>query len=135
MKVTADTNLIVRVVVRDDEAQASKALDILSAAEAVILSLPCLCEFVWVLGSVYQLSRAEIGAAVRAMARRANVLTDETAVTTGLLVLEAGGDFADGGIAAAGVAVGGDTFVSFDRQAVSRIQTIGMSAQDAATLA
>ena len=135
MKVTADTNLIVRVVVRDDEAQASKALDILSAAEAVILSLPCLCEFVWVLGSVYQLSRAEIGAAVRAMARRANVLTDETAVTTGLLVLEAGGDFADGVIAAAGVAVGGDTFVSFDRQAVSRIQTIGMSAQDAATLA
>lgn len=135
MKVTADTNLIVRVVVRDDEAQASKALDILSAAEAVILSLPCLCEFVWVLGSVYQLSRAEIGAAVRALARRANVLTDETAVTTGLLVLEAGGDFADGVIAAAGVAVGGDTFVSFDRQAVSRIQTIGMSAQDAATLA
>jgi hypothetical protein len=46
-----------------------------------------------------------------------------------LAVLEAGGDFADGVIAHQGQWLGGDTFVSFDRQAVTLLRAQGVSTQ------
>ena len=132
MKVTADTNLLVRVVVRDDPTQARIALDILTRADAVVISLPCLCEVAWVLDSVYNYSRADIALAVRTLMQPANVTVDEMAAAAGLRVLDAGGDFADGVIAAAGMLLGGEVFVSFDRAAVSRVSQVGMLAQNAA---
>ncbi|MCR4265581.1 type II toxin-antitoxin system VapC family toxin [Nitratireductor sp. ZSWI3] len=128
MNITADTNLLVRVVVRDDEAQARTALSILEGAEAVAVCLPCLCEFVWVLSRVYRLPRGEIATSVRMIMDRANVIADAATVAAGLRMLDAGGDFADGVIAAAGTSMGGETFVSFDRKAVARLQTTGMPA-------
>jgi predicted nucleic-acid-binding protein len=50
MKVTADTNLLIRIIVRDDERQARAATKLLESADVVALSIPCLCELVWVLG-------------------------------------------------------------------------------------
>ena len=46
----------------------------------------------------------------------------------GLLMLEAGGDFADGVIAYEGKWLGGETFVSFDKQAVALLTAQGQSA-------
>jgi predicted nucleic-acid-binding protein len=46
-----------------------------------------------------------------------------------LALLEAGGDFADGAIAYEGKWLGADTFVSFDRKAVTLIETRGLSAR------
>lgn len=135
MKVTTDTNLLVRVVVGDDPAQTEAASRILDDAEVVAVPLPCLCEFVWVLRSVYRLPSHRVAASIRAITERANVSVDAAAVTAGLQLLDAGGDFADGAIAAAGAAMGGEIFVSFDRKAVARISTIGMSAELATTLA
>ena len=48
-----------------------------------------------------------------------NVVVDRPAVDAGLAVLDAGGDFADGVIAYEGSLIGGETFVSFDKGAVS----------------
>ncbi|WP_163265937.1 type II toxin-antitoxin system VapC family toxin [Chelativorans alearense] len=135
MKVTADTNLLVRIVVRDDEAQARTALKLLAGAEAVAVSLPCFCEFVWVLDRIYRLSRDKIAMSVRMIMERGNVTTDTAAVTAGLRILDAGGDFADGVIAAAGLSLGGETFVSFDRKAVARLSAMGMPAQHASEFA
>ena len=45
-----------------------------------------------------------------------------------LALLEAGGDFADGVIAHQGQWLGGDTFLSFDRQAVALLQQRGIDA-------
>ena len=47
----------------------------------------------------------------------------------GLRVLDAGGDFADGVIAAAGAGMGAETFVSFDCRAVARVKEIGIPAK------
>jgi len=135
VKITADTNILVRVIVRDDVSQAQTALRVLAEAKAVLLPLPCLCEFAWVLERTYSLSRPEIASAVRAIIQRANVETDVDAVGAGLRVLDSGGDFADGAIAAAGAAMGGEIFVSFDRKAVSRLGEVGMSALLATSLA
>lgn len=48
---------------------------------------------------------------------------------SGLTILEAGGDFADGVIAYEGNWLGGETFVSFDKKAVALLAAQGLSAQ------
>lgn len=49
MKITADTNVLVRAVVADDPAQSQAAIAALRGAEQIAVALPALCEFVWVL--------------------------------------------------------------------------------------
>jgi predicted nucleic-acid-binding protein len=62
-------------------------------------------------------------------------MTDQPAVDAGLQMLARGGDFADGVIASAGMAMGAETFVSFDRKAVARLDQMGISARHADELA
>lgn len=125
MKVAADTNVLVRAVVRDEVAQAETAVRVLTEATVIAVALPCLCEFVWVLRRVYGFQPADIAAAIRTLLAAANVETDRLAVEAGLAVLEAGGDFADGVIAFEGRCLGGEVFVSFDRKAVALLAAQG----------
>ena len=129
MKVAVDTNVLVRAVVRDDPTQASIAAKILTDAELIAVALPCLCEFVWVLRRVYDFQSSEAAAAIRALLNVANVHVNRPAVEAGLLVLDAGGDFADGVIAYEGSWLGGETFVSFDKKAVALLAAQGQSAR------
>jgi hypothetical protein len=64
----------------------------------------------------------------RALLAAANVKVNRPAVEAGLAVLEAGGDFADGVIAYEGAWLGGETFVSFDKKAVTLLMDQGHSA-------
>jgi predicted nucleic-acid-binding protein len=125
MKITVDTNVLVRAVVRDDEKQARTAAKLLKEAELIAVSLPCLCEFVWVLRRVYSFGQQDILAALDALLDAGNVTVNRPAVDAGLAALYAGGDFADGLIAYEGSWLGGETFVSFDRKAVSLISKQG----------
>ncbi|HET7413567.1 MAG TPA: type II toxin-antitoxin system VapC family toxin [Pararhizobium sp.] len=135
MKVTADTNLLVRMAVRDDDAQARIAFGILAKAQTIIVPLPCILELAWVLGSTYKFTNEEIIQALTILIDSENVLTDLTAVETGLRVLRKGGDFADGVIASAGAEMGAEAFVSFDRKAIKCIASIGLPARHAGELA
>ncbi len=119
MKIAADTNVLLRAVVGDDETQSALAIEALEGAEMVAVSLQALCEFAWVLGRRYGVSRADVGAAIRRLMETRNVVVNHPAVELGLGVLEAGGDFADGVIAYDGAFLGAETFVSFDRKAVA----------------
>jgi predicted nucleic-acid-binding protein len=121
MRVTADTNILVRAVVRDDERQGEAAATLLREAELIAVSLPCLCEFVWVLRRVYGFGQPDISAALRALLGAGNVSVNRPAVDAGLAAFEAGGDLADGLIAYEGQWLGGEVFVSFDKKAVSLI--------------
>lgn len=129
MRITADTNVLVRAVVADDKKQAEAAARILKEAELIAITLPCLCEFVWVLRSVYQFGPENISAALEALLNAENVAANRPAVDAGLSVLKAGGDFADGLIAYEGDWLGGDTFVSFDKRAVSLLSHQGKQAR------
>ena len=129
MKVTVDTNILVRAVVRDDEKQAKAAAALLKDAEVIAVPLPCLCEFVWVLRRVYGFGQDDISAAIEALLNAGNVAVNRPAVDAGLAILKAGGDFADGLIAYEGSWLGGETFVSFDKQAVSLIAKQGLEAR------
>ena len=125
MKIIADTNVIVRAVVCDDEKQARAAASLLRNAELIAISLPSLCEFVWVLRRVYNFGQHDILRALDALLNAANVVVNRPAVDAGLAVHNAGGDFADGLIAYEGTWLGGETFVSFDQAAVSLIAKRG----------
>lgn len=127
MKIAVDTNVLVRAVVADDPVQAKAAAALLTNAEVIAVALPCLCEFVWVLLRVYGFQRADAASAIRALLATSNVELNRPAVEAGLLVLDAGGDFADGVIAYEGHWLGGETFVSFDKKAVALLAAQGQS--------
>lgn len=127
MKITADTNVLVRAVVRDDPMQADRAVQALQRADLIAVTVPCLCELVWVLLKVYGFARADAAAAIRALLASRNVELNRPAVESGLAQLDAGGDFADGVIAFEGRWLGGETFVSFDRKAVALLAAQGQS--------
>jgi predicted nucleic-acid-binding protein len=129
MKITADTNVLVRAVVADDKKQAREAARVLKGAELIAVTLPSLCEFVWVLRRVYQFRQEDIVDAMEALLNAENVAVNRPAVDAGLSMLKAGGDFADGLIAYEGAWLGGDTFVSFDKQAVSLLSNQGKRAK------
>jgi predicted nucleic-acid-binding protein len=129
MNITVDTNILVRAVVRDHEKQARAASKILKEADLIAVSLPCLCEFVWVLRRVYNFGQQDISTALQALLNASNVAVDRPAVDAGLAVLNDGGDFVDGLIAYEGNWLGGETFVSFDRKAVSLIVKQGQQAK------
>lgn len=129
MKVTVDTNVLIRAAVRDDPAQANVAAKVLTNAALIAIALPSLCEFVWVLLRVYGFQPSDAATAIRALLAAANVEVNRPAVEAGLLVLDAGGDFADGVIAYEGNWLGGETFISFDKKAVSLLTAQGQSAR------
>ena len=129
MRITADTNVLLRAYVADDEAQAAAAVDLLAKADIVAVSLQALCEFAWVLGRQYRTAPKDIAAAIRALLDTANVVVNRPAVEAGLAILEAGGDLADGVIAFDGGWLGGETFVSFDRKAVKLLSARGQTVQ------
>lgn len=128
MRITADTNVLVRAVVRDDPVQAAAAERILREASVIAVAIPTLCEFVWVLRTVYGFALPDIAAAVRALLDTGNLAVNRPAGKAGLAMLEAGGDFADGVVAFEGNWLGGDVFVSFDKKAVSLLREQGKSA-------
>lgn len=129
MKITADTNLLVRAATGDDAAQAAVAAAILRQAELIAVPLAVLCEFVWVLARGYRIPQPAIALAVRRLIESGNVVAERAAAEAGLALLESGGDFADGVIAFEGRRLGGELFTSFDADAVKRVVAAGGRAQ------
>jgi predicted nucleic-acid-binding protein len=75
------------------------------------------------------MSRENVSSAIRALLDAGNVVMNRPAVEAGLTLLEAGGDFADGIMAHEGKWLGGETFVSFDKKAVTLLSRHGEAAR------
>jgi predicted nucleic-acid-binding protein len=127
MKITADTNVLVRAITGDDERQSKAAQAALADADVVALALPALCELVWVLSQGYRTPSIDIAATIRRLMNSANVVMNRPAAAAGLAMLDAGGDFADGAIAYEGSWLGAETFLSFDKAAVKLMEAQGGS--------
>jgi predicted nucleic-acid-binding protein len=125
MRVTVDTNVLLRAAILDDPLRAKVAADLLNRAAVIAVPLPVLCEFAWVLARGYRRRAAEILAIIGSLLASVTVQVDRPAVEAGLAMLEAGGDFADGVIAFDGCRLGGTVFASFDRRAVELIAATG----------
>jgi len=129
VKITADTNVLVRAIVGDDELQSAAAQKALADAQAIALTIPALCELVWVLSRGYKIPAPEISKTIRSLMNTANIEVNRPAAEAGLELLEAGGDFADGVIAFEGNWLGADVFVSFDKKAVELVDASGKPAR------
>jgi predicted nucleic-acid-binding protein len=128
MRITADTNVLVRAFLEDHPEQSKIAQAALSRAETIALTIATLCEFVWVLRT-YKIEPNDIAATIRNLIDGANVVVNRPAAEAGLGLLDAGGDFADGVIAYEGRWLGADIFVSFDKKAVWLMEARGDSAR------
>ena len=121
--------MLVRAVVCDDPAQVKIAAKVLLDATLIAIALPSLCEFVWVLMRGAGKTKEEVSLAIRALLNTDKVEVNRVAVEAGLTLLEAGGDFADGVIAYEGAWLGGETFLSFDKQAIALLKKQGSATQ------
>jgi len=127
MNICVDTNVLVRAIIQDDIKQCQMARRLLSQSELVAISLPCLCELVWVLRGL-KLAREDISHSLHTLLETENIIMNRPAVRYGLAIHNAGGDFADGIMAWEGNALGAQTFISFDKQAVTLLSQHGQAA-------
>lgn len=126
VKITADTNVLVRVLVEDDPRQSKAAQTALRKAD--VISTSALCEVAWVLSQGYKIHPTDIAESLRRLLNGA-VVANRPATDAGLAMLDAGGDFTDGVIAYEGSWLGAETFVSFDKRAVKLLQAQGKAAR------
>ena len=129
MKMIADTNVLIRAVLDDDLVQSRTSRLALSSADQVVISRHAFCEMVWLLRQRYKMPTEEIVKVIHGYLEADNVITDTAAIQAGLEAIKAGADFADGIIDYEGRWLGGETFVSFDKKAVSAIGKQGMKAE------
>ena len=79
-----DTNVLVRLVARDDTEQVSAAEDFVNKGAWV--SHLVLAETLWVLDSVYELSRAQIATAIEMLLNHRDLTVQDAEVVTSALV-------------------------------------------------
>ena len=130
MIVIADTNILARIITKDNAQQFEAASRIFLSAEKVIVPAIVFCELSWLLRSSYQCDRKFIATAIREIISNAKIITEENVVLAGLRILDDGGDFAAGVVQCMGslLAGGASTFVSFDQKAIKRLQRYGVTA-------
>lgn len=118
--IALDTNVLIRFLVEDDEAQSRRATKLIEGAvardEQLFISDIVMCETVWVLSSAYRFSRAEIVDALSQLLRARSVVfssTDSIARALDAYRKERG-DFADYLIREHARSAGAETVATFD---------------------
>jgi predicted nucleic-acid-binding protein len=119
--IALDTNVLVRFLVQDDEAQSRAAAAAIARAgradERLFVPDVVLCEVVWVLAASYDAPKAEIVGALRRLlyARQLTFRASDVLVRA-LDAYESGrGDFADYVIGQDARAAGCDSVLTFDK--------------------
>jgi predicted nucleic-acid-binding protein len=127
VKITADTNILVRLITEEDADGSRLAQKMVETAELLAIPVRALVELCWVLKRAYGVAKADVARAVRALIHADSIATDFPAVEAGLMMLDKGGGFADDIIAHEGIWLGGETFMNFDRKAVKLLTGTGIS--------
>lgn len=119
-----DTNVLVRVIIGDDRAQATRAAAFLRAQESVFIPKTVLLELEWVLRSAYRIKPNAIISALHDVLDVFNVeIEDEAAVRQAIGWYEQGMDFADGlHVASAGLE---RKFATFDNSLRRKLRRFG----------
>ena len=119
-----DTNILVRYLVEDDAAQASKAAHLIETRctedAPGFVNRVVLCELVWVLESAYDYPRATVAATLEGLLRTAELEVDASdAAWPALAAYRRGGvGFSDALIGRLNRTAGCDGTASFDKGAV-----------------
>ena len=114
-----DTNVLVRYLTKDDEAQWKQAEEIISHAESCFISNIVLCELVWVLrGKPYKYSQSEILRIIELLLQSSKLnFANRTVIYQALRLNKLGkADFADYLIGAVNHSHECDLTVTFDQK-------------------
>ena len=123
--IALDTNILARLILRDDEAQFQKARALLADGRSYTAPVTVFLELAWVLKSAGY-SRDEIAAAIRAVLGLEEIKPQNpVGLTTALLWYEAGLDFADALHLALSHAE--EAFLTFDDRFVHRAEREAVS--------
>ena len=122
VKVTLDTNVLVRLATQDNPQQAAAALKVLQTASLIAVPSTAMCEMVWVLIRGYRYTPEQVAHAIRTLLQVGQVVCNTPAMLAGLALLQSGGDFADGVIAFEGELMGGQEFLTFDKAAAKLLK-------------
>lgn len=122
--VAIDTNIVVRLIVRDDEAQSQRARRLLER-EQVLLLTTVILESEWVLRSIYRHTKTEIIGAFRSLFGLPGVsLEQPDRVKAALELAESGCELSDAmHVAGLGDAV----FATFDLDLIRRAKRSGVA--------
>ena len=118
-----DTNVLVRYLVEDDAAQASKAAQLIETRctedTPGFVNRVVLCELVWVLESAYDYPRATVAATLESLLRAAELEVDAADAAWPALAAYRGGgvDFSDAFIGRLNRNTGCDGTATFDKGA------------------
>jgi predicted nucleic-acid-binding protein len=115
LSIAVDTNVLVRYLTWDDEAQAEKAAEIIEGDETIAISTIVLCELAWVLKRAYRYRAEQIGEVLGRIATSRNADLDRHAAEAGLRMLARGGDFAEGVVETDAARAKCRHIVTFDR--------------------
>jgi predicted nucleic-acid-binding protein len=121
--IALDTNVVVRLLVRDDEAQTDRAAALVRGND-VLLTTSILLETEWVLRSKYRASREAILTGLRRLIALDRLTVDQpTTAARALDWFEAGLDLADALHLASSAAAAG--FATFDQELAKRAARLG----------
>lgn len=120
---TLDTNVLVRLLVRDDKRQAAAALayidEMAATGESLFLPLSVVVELEWVLRSLYKFNQETvIGAYIKLLETREIEFQEEASIEHALFFCRTGqADFADCLHLACAIVHGQAPLVTFDQKA------------------
>jgi predicted nucleic-acid-binding protein len=115
VRIAVDTNVLVRYLTWDDEAQAIEAANAIEGADTIVVPTIVLCDLVWVLKRAYRYAGPEILQILRRLAAVRAVEIERPAAEAGIAMLERGGDFADGVVRYDADRAKCDRLVTFDQ--------------------
>ncbi|NOY90496.1 MAG: type II toxin-antitoxin system VapC family toxin [Deltaproteobacteria bacterium] len=119
--IAVDTNILVRLLVKDDERQTRKVTRFFQRLDAdgerAHVSDVVVCELMWVLRSAYDFDRADIARTLRSMIAARQLMFDSAdRLLRALSAFQAGrGDLADYVIREHARAAGADAVLTFDK--------------------
>ena len=124
--IALDTNVLLRYLVQDDPAQSARATEIierLTARNPGFISLVCILEIVWVLGSLFKRTRWEIAQHIEMiLAADSLEVQNEQEVYQAVVALRNGtGSFEDALIGSIGIWKGCSATLTFDENAAKRL--------------
>jgi predicted nucleic acid-binding protein len=121
--IALDTNILARLLLRDDEAQYQKALRLLGDGRDYTAPPTVILELAWVLGS-YGIAKTDIAKSLRALLGLVNFKPGQSAeIAVAVTMYEAGLDFADALHLA--LSDGNDALLTFDERFVGRARQLG----------
>jgi predicted nucleic-acid-binding protein len=114
-----DTNILVRIIIKDDETQAKKALYYIKQNAEIFISLLVLCELSWVCIACYDLKKNELVKIIDNILRTGefNVESSETVWTALHEYRSTNADFSDCLIGAIAKHHGCSKVATFDKKA------------------